>query len=152
MKTLWITAFAGLCLVSTMDLASAQRGGRDYGCEEREDDVRGYDGERGRGGDRNEDGRRLERRRDYDDGRDGERSRGYDERSRDRRYDDEDRGMERRRGSAEERDAAFDEDEYLRCNPDVRKAVENGAMKSAEFHYRKFGRREGRRLTCETKL
>lgn len=60
--------------------------------------------------------------------------RGYDEPRRSRDYD--------RRGGG------FDEGEYLRCNPDVRRAVRRGTMESGFSHYRTFGRREGRRLSC----
>ena len=77
----------------------------------------------------------------------GERDYGYrdrgDPRDYRRRDDDEDRPRYRNRG-----DYAFDEREYLRCNPDVRKAIVNGQMESGLAHYRTFGRREGRRLTC----
>lgn len=89
----------------------------------------------------------------------GGRDYGYDRGeygSRDRDYDDRDRGDYRRdsrrdydRGSRGGRgDYAFDEREYLRCNPDVRRAVVNGQVESGLFHYRKVGRAEGRRLTC----
>ena len=74
----------------------------------------------------------------------GDRDRGYGDRDRgydDRGYGDRDRGY-RDRGSA------FDEREYLRCNPDVRRAVASGQMESGAAHYRTFGRREGRRLSC----
>lgn len=71
---------------------------------------------------------------------------GYGER--DRGYDDRDRGYgDRGRGGGGGR-YAFDEDEYLRCNPDVRRAVNRGQMESGLVHYRTFGRREGRRLSC----
>lgn len=63
--------------------------------------------------------------------RDGDRVRGDEERL--------DRGGERR--------AEFDEGEYLRCNPDVDKAVNRGTT-TAMQHYREYGRREGRRLSC----
>lgn len=177
MKTLWVTALVGLSLVGVMDSASAQRSGRDYGYDEREDDGRGdhedgsrrydnddrsrdrdrgYDNDRGRERSRGyNDDQRRERGRSYDNDRDRERDRGNDEdqdRRRGRGYDDDDRGRERGRGDREERQAGFDEDEYLRCHPDVRRAVERGEMKSGEFHYRTFGRREGRRLTCPTRL
>jgi hypothetical protein len=77
-------------------------------------------------------------RRDYD-GRD----RDYDPRER-RGYDrDYERGPRGGRG-----DFAFDEREYLRCNPDVRRAVMGGQMRSGLFHYQTYGRREGRRLSC----
>jgi hypothetical protein len=70
---------------------------------------------------------------------------GYRDRDygRDRDYDYRDRDS-RPRGRA----YGFDEREYLRCNPDVRRAVERGQMESGAAHYRVFGRREGRRLSC----
>jgi hypothetical protein len=109
MKMLWVTAIAGLSLMGTMDLASAQRGG--YGYEERDYGGRG--------------------------------DRGYGRRD----YDDDDRG--RGRGYREERAyGGFSEREYLRCNPDVRRAVDRGQMESGAAHYKVFGRREGRRLSC----
>jgi GT2 family glycosyltransferase len=40
--------------------------------------------------------------------------------------------------------AAFDEDTYLRFNPDVRLAVSNGAFASGREHYERYGRAEGR--------
>lgn len=91
----------------------------------------------------------------YYDGRDpGYRDRGYGDRSyggrgRDR-DDDDDRDYRRRdRGDRYDgRRAGFDEDEYLRCNPDVRRAVNRGTMESGATHYRIFGRKEGRRLSC----
>lgn len=46
------------------------------------------------------------------------------------------------------RAGGFDEREYLRCNPDVRRAVNNGQVESGAAHYRVFGRRENRRLSC----
>lgn len=80
----------------------------------------------------------------------GDRDYGYrdrgdyrDYRRRDRDDDDYDRPRSRNRG-----DYAFDEREYLRCNPDVRRAIVNGQMESGLAHYRTFGRREGRRLSC----
>ncbi|GEP09622.1 hypothetical protein MMMDOFMJ_0707 [Methylobacterium gnaphalii] len=70
--------------------------------------------------------------------------RDYDRDYRDRGYNDRDyRGRERNRG-----DYAFDEREYLRCNPDVRRAIVNGQVTSGLAHYRTFGRRENRRLSC----
>ena len=86
----------------------------------------------------------------YYDGRgDGYRDRG-DYGSRDRGYDRGDRGYGDDRGSRSRGrgDYAFDEQEYLRCNADVRRAVVNGQMESGLAHYRKFGVREGRRLSC----
>lgn len=76
-----------------------------------------------------------------------ERGRGYGRddryRERDRGYDDrDDRYRERGRGYG------FNEREYLRCNPDVLQAVRRGQMESGALHYRVFGRREGRRLSC----
>lgn len=65
----------------------------------------------------------------------GGRDDGY--RDRDRGYDDRGRGG-----------YGFDEGEYLRCNPDVRRAISRGQMESGAAHYRVFGRREGRRLSC----
>ena len=85
----------------------------------------------------------------YDRGDYGGRDRGYSysdrDRDRDRRdYDrDDDRGSRGQRG-----DYAFDEQAYLRCNPDVRRAVISGAVKSGLFHYRKVGMAEGRKLSC----
>jgi hypothetical protein len=144
MKTLWVTALVGLSLMGAMDSASAQRGGRDDGYDEREYGGRGERGSGSRGRDYDERG--PERGRGYDDDRGRERSRRYDD---DRGYGD-DRGRGRR--DREEREPRFDEEEYLRCNPDVRRAVERGEMESGDFHYRTFGRRERRRLTCETRL
>ena len=76
----------------------------------------------------------------------GGRDRGYRERDRyedrDRRYRDRDRGYGDRR-------AEFSEREYLRCNPDVRRAVNRGQFGGSGLnHYREYGRREGRRLSC----
>jgi hypothetical protein len=41
-------------------------------------------------------------------------------------------------------EAAFDEAGYLRLNPDVREAIENGEVDSGYSHYIKYGRAEGR--------
>lgn len=82
--------------------------------------------------------------RDYgyrDRGERGERYGGRDYGDRD--YDDRGRGRRDRGG-----DYGFDEREYLRCNADVRQAVQRGQMPSGAVHYQKFGRREGRRLSC----
>lgn len=77
--------------------------------------------------------------RDYGDrDRDGDDYRGRDRG--DRGYGD--------RGYGERAYGGFDEREYLRCNPDVRRAVASGQMESGAAHYRTFGRREGRRLSC----
>ncbi|KQQ44411.1 hypothetical protein ASF58_20970 [Methylobacterium sp. Leaf125] len=83
--------------------------------------------------------------RGYEDGYRGrdEGYRGRDDGYRDRDGDFRDRG----RGYGR-RDYGFDEGEYLRCNPDVRRAVNRGQMESGAAHYRVFGRREGRRLSC----
>ena len=71
---------------------------------------------------------------------------GYGERDyggRERGYGDRERG-----GGSRDREYGFDEREYLRCNPDVRRAVDRGQMESGAAHYRTFGRRERRRLSC----
>ncbi|WP_426219933.1 hypothetical protein [Methylobacterium sp. NFXW15] len=82
----------------------------------------------------------------------GGRDYGYDRRDydgRDRDYDDRDRGGYGRDYDRGGRGGyAFDEREYLRCNPDVRRAVMRGQMPSGLTHYRTYGRREGRRLSC----
>ncbi|MCJ2054227.1 hypothetical protein [Methylobacterium sp. J-070] len=77
---------------------------------------------------------------DYEDY--GYRDRGYRDRG---DYDDRGRGY---RDDSRGRAYGFDEREYLRCNPDVRRAVAAGQMESGAAHYRVFGRREGRRLSC----
>jgi hypothetical protein len=65
------------------------------------------------------------------------------------RYDYRDRYEYRNRGPRyRERGYVFDEREYLRCNPDVREAVEYGDFESGFQHYQRIGRREGRRLSC----
>lgn len=86
----------------------------------------------------------------------GSRDYGYEERGRGyggRDYDDEERG----RGYGGRgyggrgyggREYGFDEREYLRCNPDVLRAVRRGQMESGAVHYQTFGRRERRRLSC----
>jgi hypothetical protein len=82
--------------------------------------------------------------RDRDYGYDRDRSEGdYDRRPRyrDPSYEDDRRGGYGRGGG-------FDAAEYLRCNPDVRRALRNGQITSAQDHWRVFGRREGRRLSC----
>jgi hypothetical protein len=69
---------------------------------------------------------------------------GYGERgprSREREYGERGRGYR-------ERDTGFDEREYLRCNPDVARAISRGQMQSGAIHYQGYGRREGRRLSC----
>ena len=121
MKTLYAVMAVSLTILGSGAPASAQPyGSRDYGYDRRDDGYR----DRDRGyGDREYGGR-------DDRGRDDDR-RGY--------------GFEdRRRGGV----AAFDEREYLRCNPDVLRAVRSGKMESGAAHYRVFGRREGRKLSC----
>ncbi|AMB47940.1 MULTISPECIES: hypothetical protein [Methylobacteriaceae] len=80
--------------------------------------------------------------------------------SRDYGYEERGRGYGGRGGEYEERgrgygdrgygrrDYGFDEREYLRCNPDVLRAVRRGQMESGAVHYQTFGRRERRRLSC----
>ncbi len=83
--------------------------------------------------------------RDRDYGYDRDRDEGYYERR--PRYRDRDAYDDDRRGGYG-RGGGFDAAEYLRCNPDVRRALRNGQITSAADHYRVFGRREGRRLSC----
>jgi hypothetical protein len=45
----------------------------------------------------------------------------------------------------------FNEREYLRCNPDVARAVAQGRMQSGFMHYQGYGRREGRRPQLRSK-
>jgi hypothetical protein len=71
---------------------------------------------------------------------------GYEERG-GPRYRERD-NYEERGPRSRGRENAFDERTYLRCNPDVRRAVVNGQMESGWAHYQKHGRREGRRLSC----
>jgi hypothetical protein len=81
----------------------------------------------------------------------GSRDYGYEERGRGyggRDYDDEDRGRGYGGRCYGRRDYGFDEREYLRCNPDVLRAVRRGQMESGAAHYQTFGRRERRRLSC----
>ncbi|GJE12635.1 hypothetical protein [Methylobacterium longum] len=80
---------------------------------------------------------------DYEDY--GYRDRGYRDRG---DYDDRGRGYRDRDDYRGRANYGFDEREYLRCNPDVRRAVAAGQMESGAAHYRVFGRREGRRLSC----
>jgi hypothetical protein len=77
---------------------------------------------------------------------------GYDEpeygyRDRGPRYRDRDYGYEERGPRGRDRRYAFNEREYLRCNPDVWRAVRRGQTSGLQ-HYLQFGRREGRRLSC----
>jgi hypothetical protein len=75
---------------------------------------------------------------------------------RDRGYGYEDRGYrsrgydyEERRGGYGRRGGGFDESEYLRCNPDVRRAVNRGQFNGSGLnHYREYGQYERRRLSC----
>ncbi|POR40383.1 hypothetical protein [Methylobacterium sp. V23] len=147
MKTLWGVALVGLSLVVVSDPVFAQRDGRDYGSDQRENGDRSFSereyGGRSRGYDDDNEERPRDRGRRSDEDQDRQRSRGYDDDGRERQRD---------RRPSEGREADFDEGEYLRCNPDVRRAVEHGEMASGAVHYRTFGRREGRRLTCATKL
>ena len=80
---------------------------------------------------------------DYEDY--GYRDRGYRDRGDydGRGYRDRDRDDYRGRATY-----GFDEREYLRCNPDVRRAVARGQMESGIAHWRTFGQRERRRLSC----
>lgn len=57
-------------------------------------------------------------------------------------------GYQERERSYGGREYGFDEGEYLRCNPDVLRAVRRGQMESGAAHYQTFGRRERRRLSC----
>lgn len=67
---------------------------------------------------------------------------------RERDYRDRDYGERDRGPRGRDREYAFDEGEYLRCHPDVRRAVNRGDMESGYVHYRRHGRGEGRRLSC----
>ncbi|KQT99089.1 hypothetical protein ASG60_05165 [Methylobacterium sp. Leaf469] len=120
MRTFFAVAAVGMSLLVPVDLAQAQPyGGRDYGYDRRDS---GY-------GDRDYGQRRRDRDDDYDD-------RGRGSRGRDSGYAD--------RGGG----GGFDERSYVRCNPDVAQALRAGQLTSALAHYQKFGRREGRRLSC----
>jgi hypothetical protein len=120
MKALFAIAAVGLSLMGSMGAASAQPGGGpDYGYRERDE---GY-GERGP---------RYREREGY-----GERGPRYRERE----------SGERGRGYRE-RDTGFNEREYLRCNPDVARAISRRQMQSGFMHYQGYGRREARRLSC----
>ena len=85
---------------------------------------------------------------DYGYGDRGYRYRDRDYRDRDFGYRDRDYRYGERGPRYRGREFAFDEREYLRCNPDVRVAVMRGAMQSGFQHYQTYGVREGRRLTC----
>ncbi|KMO33627.1 hypothetical protein VQ02_20320 [Methylobacterium variabile] len=121
MRTFGVVAVVGLGLLCAAGAASAQSwGGPDYGYRERDYRDRDY-GYRDRGPDY---GRRD-----------------YESRDRDYGYRDRDRG-------SRDRAFSFDEREYLRCNPDVLRAVRSGQMESGYKHFQVHGRREGRKLTC----
>jgi hypothetical protein len=81
-----------------------------------------------------------------------ERDSGYGERGpryRERDYGYGERGEREERGRGyRERESGFNEREYLRCNPDVARAISRGQMQSGAIHYQGYGRREGRRLSC----
>ena len=119
MKALCAIAAAGLMLMGPVAPAFAQYGGPDYDY--------GY--------------RDRDRERDYWRGREYGRDRDYRYRERDREYGE--RGPRR-----PDRGYGFNEREYLRCNPDVARAVAQGRMQSGFIHYQGYGRREGRRLSC----
>ncbi|AWN45949.1 hypothetical protein DK419_06150 [Methylobacterium terrae] len=130
MRTFGVVAVIGLGLIGAVGTASAQSwGGPDYGYRERDSRDRDY---RGRDSDYRD--------REYRDRRD-DYGRRDDYRDRDRDYGSRERG-------SRERSVGFDEREYLRCNPDVARAVRSGQMESALKHFQVHGRREGRRLTC----
>ena len=63
-------------------------------------------------------------------------------------YGERDEGYRERGRGYRGGDSGFDEGEYLRCNPDVRRAVDRGQMESGFAHFQKHGRRERRRLSC----
>jgi hypothetical protein len=67
---------------------------------------------------------------------------------RDRDYGYEERGRGYRERRPRDQDYGFNERAYLRCNPDVARAVAQGRMQSGFMHYQGYGRREGRRLSC----
>ena len=71
--------------------------------------------------------------------------RGYEYEERGPRYREREEYGSRRGGGG---GYAFDEGEYLRCNPDVRRAVRSGQMASGAAHYQEYGRRERRALSC----
>ena len=72
---------------------------------------------------------------------------GYGDRDRDRGYG-RDRDYEERGSRRRDREYGFDERDYLRCNPDVRRAVMSGEFRSGAQHYQLHGQRERRRLNC----
>ncbi|TNC06668.1 hypothetical protein FF100_34115 [Methylobacterium terricola] len=146
MRTFGVVAVIGLGLIGAVGTASAQSwgGSPDYGYRDRESRDRDYrsrdsdyrDRDRGYRDRRDEYGRR-------DDYRDRDRDYGSRDRDRDRDYGARDRD----RGSRDE-GVAFNEREYLRCNPDVARAVLAGKMESGRKHFQVHGFREGRKLSC----
>ncbi|KMO12060.1 hypothetical protein [Methylobacterium platani] len=142
MKKLSVMAVVGVGLIGAVGGAMAQPyGGPDYGYRDRGDyrdrEYRSRDGDY--------------RDRDYRDRRD-DYGRRDDYRGRDRDYGSRDRdrdygSRDRDRGSRDQ-GAAFNEREYLRCNPDVARAVLAGKMQSGYKHFQVHGFREGRKLTC----
>lgn len=137
MKKLGVMAVVGLSLLGAVGTATAQPyGGPDYGYRDRDRDYRDRD-YRSRDSDYRD--------RDYRDRRD-DYGRRDDYRGRERDYGSRDRDRdygERNRGGA-----AFNEREYLRCNPDVARAVLAGKMESGYKHFQVHGFREGRKLAC----
>ncbi|MFH6784544.1 MULTISPECIES: hypothetical protein [Methylobacterium] len=142
MRTFGVVAVIGLGLIGAVGTASAQSwGGPDYGYRERDYGDRDY---RRRDSDYRDDRGYRDRRDDYgrrDDYRD--RDRDYGSRDRDRDY-----GARGRDRGPRDQGAAFNEREYLRCNPDVARAVLAGKMESGYKHFQVHGFREGRKLSC----
>jgi hypothetical protein len=67
---------------------------------------------------------------------------------RDRNFGYEERGRGYKERAPRDQEYGFNERAYLRCNPDVARAVAQGRMQSGFMHYQGYGRREGRRLSC----
>lgn len=129
MRTMGVLAVIGLGLIGAVGTASAQSWGPDYGYRDRDRDYRSRDGDY-----------RDPQDRGYRDSRD-DYGRRDDYRSRDRDYGSRDRG-------SRDSGVAFNEREYLRCNPDVARAVMAGKMESGRKHFQVHGFREGRKLSC----
>jgi hypothetical protein len=72
----------------------------------------------------------------------------YEYRERGPRYREPYYGYRERGPRYRGRANAFHEGEYLRCNRDVLRAVRRGETESGLAHYLRFGRYEGRRLSC----
>ena len=72
----------------------------------------------------------------------------YDYREPGPRYRQRDYGYEERGPRSRDGRYAFNEREYLRCNPDVLRAVRRGEIASGVQHYLTFGINEGRALGC----